>query len=129
MDDFTFLDLLWSILIIYALFAYIMILFSIVADLFRDKSASGWAKAGWIVLFIVLPLLGVLIYLIARGRGMAERAVESQEQSQSQFDDYVRDVAGAKGDPATQIAKAKELLDSGAIDQDEFAALKKKALA
>ena len=129
MDDFSFLDLLWSILIIYALFAYIMILFSIVADLFRDKSASGWAKAGWIILFIALPLIGVLIYLIARGRGMTERALESQKASQSQFDEYVRDVAGAKGDPAAQIAKAKELLDSGAIDADEFAALKKKALA
>ncbi len=129
MDDYPFLELLWTILIIYVLFAYIMILFSVVADLFRDHSTSGWAKAGWIILFIFLPLIGVLIYLIARGPGMAERQVARQEQSQSEFDDYVRDVAGAKGDPAAQIAKAKELLDSGAIDQDEFAALKKKALA
>lgn len=129
MDDFSFLDLFWSILIIYALFAYIMILFSIVADLFRDRSASGWAKAGWIVLFIALPLLGVLIYLIARGRGMAERASAAQEASKQEFDSYVREVAAPAATPAEQIAHAKQLLDSGAITQEEFEALKSKALA
>ena len=96
MDDYPFLELLWTILIIYVLFAYIMILFSVVADLFRDHPTSGWAKAGWIILFIFLPLIGVLIYLIARGPGMAERQVARQEQSQSEFDDYVRDVAGRR---------------------------------
>lgn len=130
MDDYPFLELLWTILIIYALFIYIVVLFRAVADLFRDPSASGWAKAGWIILFILLPILGLLIYLIARGRSMAEREVAAQQAAASEFDAYVRNVAGGGGgDPAAQIARAKELLDAGTIDQSEFEALKRKALS
>ena len=105
LDDFSFLDLLWSILIIYAPFGYIMILSRSWATFFETSPPP--AAEGRRTLFIALPLLGALIYLIARGRETTERAVESQKASQSQFDEYVRDVAGAKGDPAAQIAKAK----------------------
>lgn len=129
MDDYPFLELLWTILIIYALFIYIVVLFRAVTDLFRDPSASGWAKAGWIILFILLPIIGLLIYLIARGPSMAEREIESQKAAVSQFDSYVRDVAGGASSPASQIAHAKELLDAGTIDQSEFDALKRKALS
>ena len=129
MDDYPFLELLWTILIIYALFIYIVVLFRAVADLFRDHSTSGWAKAGWILLFIVIPIFGLLIYLIARGRGMAEREMAAQKAAASEFDSYVRDVAGEGSSPAAQIAHAKELLDAGTIDQSEFEALKKKALS
>lgn len=129
MDDYPFLELLWTIFIIYALFLYIVILFRVIIDLFRDPDASGWAKAGWIILFVLIPILGLLIYLIARGKGMAQREIAAQAAAKSDFDSYVRDVAAAPADPAAQIAKAKELLDSGAIDQAEFDALKKKALS
>lgn len=129
MDDYPFLELLWTIFIIYALFLYIVILFRVIVDVFRDHESSGIAKAGWVILFIFLPLIGLLIYLIAKGKGMAQRELAAQAAAKSDFDSYVRDVAGASADPAAQIAKAKELLDSGAIDQAEFDALKKKALA
>ena len=127
MDDFSFLDLIWTIIVIYALFVLIMILFSIVADLFRDHELSGVAKAGWVVLLIVFPLIGILLYLIFRHKGMAERAAAQQKAAKSEFDSYVKDVAGSGG-AAQEIASAKSLLDSGAITADEFAALKAKAL-
>lgn len=128
MDDYPLLELFWTILIIYALFFYILILFNVVADLFRDKDTSGWAKAGWIILFVVFPFLGLFIYLIARGRGMAERQTEAQANAKASFDAYVQEAA--KGaDPASQIAQAKALLDSGAITQDEYEAMKRKVLA
>ena len=128
MDDFSFLDLIWTIIVVYALFVVIMMLVSIVADLFRDTELSGVAKAGWLLLLLVFPLLGILIYVIARHSGMVERAAKQQEAVKSEFDSYVKDVAGSGG-PAQDIAAAKGLLDSGAITQDEFAALKAKALA
>ena len=128
MDNFGFWDLMWTIIVVYALFVVIMMLVSIVADLFRDTELSGVAKAGWLLLLLVFPLLGILIYVIARHSGMVERAAKQQEAVKSEFDSYVKDVAGSGG-PAQDIAAAKGLLDSGAITQDEFAALKAKALA
>ena len=127
MEDFSFLDLIWTIIIIYALFVVIMMLVSIVADLFRDRGLSGWAKAGWVILLLVFPLLGILIYLIARHEGMAERAAAQQKAAKAEFDSYVRETAGGGG-PAQEIAAAKDLLDSGAITQEEYDALKAKAL-
>lgn len=127
MDDFGFWDLLWTIIVIYALFAVIMMMVSIFADLFRDRALSGWAKAGWVLLLVVFPLLGILIYIIARHKGMTERALAQQQAAKAEFDDYVKDVAGSGG-AAQEIAAAKQLLDSGAISQDEYAALKAKAL-
>ncbi len=127
MDDFSFLELIWTIIVIYALFVVIMILFSIVTDLFRDHELSGWAKAGWLILLIVFPLLGILLYVIVRHKGMLERSAAHQRAAKAEFDSYVKDTAGTGG-PAQEIASAKSLLDSGAITQDEFDALKAKAL-
>ena len=127
MDDFSFLDLVWTIILIYALFVVIMMLVSIVADLFRDRELSGIAKAGWVLLLLVFPLIGILIYLIARHEGMADRAAAQQRAAKAEFDSYVKEAAGSGG-PAQEIAAAKTLLDSGAITQEEFAALKAKAL-
>lgn len=128
MDDFGLLDLIWTVIVIYALLFLLMTLFSIVVDLFRDHELSGWWKAGWLIFLLALPIVGALVYLIARGKGMAERAHRQQQAARAEFDTYVKDVAGAGG-PAQEIAAAKSLLDSGAITEDEFAALKAKALA
>jgi predicted PurR-regulated permease PerM len=124
----SFWDVIWFIIISFAFIAYLMVMFNIIIDLFRDKAVSGWMKAVWIVCLIFFPLITALIYLIARGQGMAERSVAEARQVQSDTDDYIRTVAGS-ATPADQIAQAKGLLDSGAITQDEFDALKAKALA
>ena len=98
-------------------------------DLFRDKSTSGWAKAFWVFFLIILPLITSLVYLIARGQGMAERNIAAVRSAQASQEDYIRSVSGAAASPADEIARAKGLLDSGAISQAEFDALKAKALA
>ncbi len=116
--------LIWWFLIV----VYLMILFQIIGDLFRDHKLSGWWKALWIIGLVVAPFLIALIYLIARGRGMAERQIEAMKTAQASTDSYIREVAGSKS-PADHIADAKALLDSGAISQDEYTALKAKALA
>ena len=119
-------DFLWMFLTIFVFIAYLMALFSIITDLFRDRALNGWAKAIWFIFLIFLPFLTALVYLIARGRGMGERqAAQVREVKQAQ-DDYIRQVAGG---PAAEIAEAKRLLDSGAITQAEFDSLKAKALA
>jgi hypothetical protein len=104
------------------------LLFAIFGDLFRRHDISGWAKAGWTFFVIILPFLGIFIYLIAEGKGMGERKMAEVQQNQTQMDTYVRSVA-ASSDPAEQIGKAKALLDSGTITADEFAQIKAKALA
>jgi hypothetical protein len=128
LDDFSFLELFWTVIVIYALLFLLMTLFSIIVDLFRDRELSGWGKAGWLIFLLVLPIVGALVYLIARGQGMAHRAAKQHEAARAEFDSYVKDVAGSGG-PAQEIASAKSLLDSGAITQAEFDALKQKALA
>jgi hypothetical protein len=104
------------------------LLFTVFADLFRRHDISGWAKAGWTVFVIILPFLGIFVYLIAEGKGMGERNVKQAQQARSEMDSYVRSVA-ATTDPAAQIASAKQLLDTGTITQAEFDQLKAKALA
>jgi hypothetical protein len=126
--DYPFLDVLWSMIIFFAWVIWIWMIITILADVFRRRDLSGWAKAAWAVFLIVLPFLGVLIYLIANHDGMADRSAEAAKGQQRQVDDYVRSVA-QPGGAATEIDKAKQLLDSGAITPDEFAALKAKALA
>ena len=126
--DYPFLDILWTMILFFCWVAWIWVLVMIVSDLFRRHDTSGWVKALWIIVLIVLPFLGVLIYLIANGGGMAERNVKQAQAQQAQFADYVQSVA-TTGGPAAEIEKAKALLDSGAIDQSEFDALKAKALA
>ena len=119
-------DFLWMFLTVFVFIAYLMALFSIITDLFRDRALNGWAKAIWFIFLIFLPFLTALVYLIARGRGMGERqAAQVREVKQAQ-DDYIRQVAGGT---AAEIAEAKRLLDSGAITQAEFDSLKAKALA
>ena len=130
--DVSFADIFWSILWFYFLFLWIMVLFHILGDLFRDHTLSGGAKTLWVVFLVFLPFLAVLVYVISRGQGMAERAAARQQQAQEQFEGYVRSVAttgDAAASPADQIARAKQLLDAGTIDQAEFDRLKAKALA
>ena len=125
----SFWDIVWFIIISFAFIAYLMILFSIIGDLFRDRDTSGWIKALWVVFLILFPFLSALIYLIANGDSMARRQAEQMRRAREDTDAYIKDVAGAGAAPADQIARAKELLDAGAISQEEFAALKAKALA
>jgi Phospholipase_D-nuclease N-terminal/Short C-terminal domain len=127
-SDYPFLDVMWSIFIFFAWVIWIWLLITVLADVFRRHDISGWGKAAWTLFMIFLPLLGVLIYLISQGQGMAERSAKDQRAYQAQTEDYIKSVAG-KGDPTDQIARGKELLDSGAITADEFEALKRKALA
>ena len=127
-SSYPLLNVIWTMIVFFAWVIWIWLLITIFADLFRRHDMSGWAKAGWIVVLLVLPFVGVLIYLIAQSRGMAERRQKDVQQAQSQFDDYVRSVS-SQGQPADQIARGKQLLDSGAISQQEFEALKQKALA
>jgi Short C-terminal domain/Phospholipase_D-nuclease N-terminal len=125
--DISFGEFLWSLVIIFFMIIFFVILFQVVFDLFRDHELSGWAKAGWLIFIIVLPFLGLFVYLIVRGKSMAERSVKEQVEAKQDFDAYVRETAGAGG-PATEIANAKKLLDDGAITQEEFDAIKAKAL-
>lgn len=127
-SSYTFLDVMWTMLVFFAWIIWFWLLITVFADLFRRHDLSGWMKTFWIIFVIVLPYLGVFVYLIAESKGMAERNVKQAQAAQSQMDDYVRSVA-ASGDPAEQIAKAKSLLDNGTITQAEFDALKAKALA
>jgi hypothetical protein len=124
--DYPFLDVFWSIIIFFFWVIWIWIVITVLIDIFRRSDIGGWAKAAWTVFVIVLPWLGVLIYLIVEHDGMRDRGVQQAQQQQKEFDTYVRDTAGGS---ASEIAKAKELLDSGAITQEEFNALKAKALA
>lgn len=123
----SFWDVVWFIFISFAFVAYLMVLFSILSDLFRDRDTSGWVKAVWVVCLIFFPFITALVYLIARGKGMTERSMRSAEQAKAQQDAYIRDVA-AKSTPADQIAQARAMLDAGTITQTEYERLKEKAL-
>ena len=125
--DYPFLDILWTMLVFFGWVIWFWLLIVIFGDLFSRHDISGWGKAGWIVLVVVLPYLGVFIYLIAQGQHMAERRDQRSQAARTEFDDYVKTVA-APGGAAAEIEKAKQLLDSGAITQAEFDAIKAKAL-
>ncbi len=127
--NYTFGDVLWSFFVFFAWVIWFWLLITVFSDLFRRHDLSGWGKTGWIILVIVLPYVGVFIYILAEHDGMAQRTNAMAQAQQQQFDSYVKDVASTPSDPAAQIANAKQLLDSGAITQEEFDALKKKALA
>jgi len=127
--DYPFLDVFWTMILFFCWVAWIWLLILILSDVFR-RDISGWAKAGWCIFLIVVPFLGAFVYLIVEGKDMTERRVQEAQASQASFDSYVRSVAGSEGGgSASEIAKAKELLDSGAITQQEFDTLKAKALA
>jgi hypothetical protein len=126
--DYPFLDVLWTMILFFFWVAWIWILVGIITDLFRRHDTSGWTKALWVIFLIFLPFLGVLVYLIANNRGMTERSAQRAQASQEEFAKYMQSVASTGG-AAGEIEKAKALLDSGAINQTEFEALKAKALA
>jgi len=126
--SYPFLEVFWTMLIFFAFVIWIWILITVLIDLFRRHDTSGWMKVLWIIFIIVLPYLGVFVYLIAEHKGMAERAIKQQQSAQKQMDEYVKSVAGST-DPTEQIAKAKQLLDAGTISQAEFDQIKQKALA
>ncbi len=126
--SYPFLEVFWTMLIFFAFVVWIWILFTVMIDIFRRHDTSGFAKVLWIIFIIVLPYLGVFVYLIAEHKGMTERAVKQQKDAQAQFDQYVQSVA-TKVDPTEQIAKAKQMLDNGTITQVEFDQIKQKALA
>jgi Phospholipase_D-nuclease N-terminal/Short C-terminal domain len=126
--DYPFLDVLWTLLIFFAWVIWFWLLITIFADLFRRHDIGGGKKALWVIFVIIVPFVGVLIYLIAESKGMADRQAQLQQQARTQTDEYIKTVAES-ADPAGQIAQAKQLLDSGAINQQEFDALKQKALA
>jgi uncharacterized membrane protein YcjF (UPF0283 family) len=127
--DYPFMDVLWSMIIFFVWVAWIWTLVMIIMDLFRRHDTSGWAKAAWVVLLIVLPFIGVRAYLIVNGRGMGHRSAERAQAAQSQFNEYVQSVAKEDGGSASELEKAKGLLDSGALTQPEYDALKAKLLA
>jgi hypothetical protein len=126
--DYPFLDLMWTFFVFFLWVVWFWLLFTVFADIFRRHDISGWGKAGWIIFTILLPFLGVFVYIITQSKGMTERTVERQQAARAQLDDYVRETAGASG-AAGEIEKAKQLLDQGTITQAEFDAIKQKALA
>ena len=125
---YTFGQAMWTMFVFFAWVLFFWLLFVVFGDLFRRHDIGGWGKAGWTIFVICLPYLGILVYLIAEGRGMGERRLAEVQAAQSQMDAHVRSVAGSSSAPE-QIAKAKELLDGGAITQAEYDAIKAKALA
>jgi len=124
--DYPFMDVLWSMIIFFFWVIWIWIVITVLIDVFRRHDIGGWAKAAWVIFVVILPWLGVLIYLIAEHDGMRERSLKQAQAQRQEFDEYVRDTAGGS---VAEIAKAKELLDSGSITQEEFEAIKAKALA
>jgi Short C-terminal domain/Phospholipase_D-nuclease N-terminal len=124
--DYPFMDVLWSMIIFFFWVIWIWIVVTVLLDIFRRHDIGGWGKAGWVIFVVILPWLGVLIYLIAQHDGMRERRIKEVQAQKQAFDDYVRDAAGGSAD---EIARAKALLDAGTITQDEFDSLKAKALA
>jgi hypothetical protein len=126
-SDYPLLNAFWTMFVFFGFVLWLWLLFSILGDLYTRHDVSGWGKAGWTVFMIVLPIIGVLAYLISQGQSMAERRMSDAAKAQSDFDSYVKSVASSTSS-ADEISRAKELLDSGAITQDEYDALKRKAL-
>lgn len=125
--EYPLLNIIWTMFVFFGFVLWISLIFRAFGDLFGRHDVSGWGKAGWSIVIVVLPLLGVCIYLISQGRGMAERQAAAAKRAEGEFNSYVREVAGDS--TASEIAKAKELLDNGTIDAAEFDRLKAKALA
>ena len=126
--DYPFLDIVFTMLIFFAWVVWIWMMIMILSDVFRRHDISGWGKAAWVVFLIVLPFIGVLVYLVAQHDGMAKRRSSDLRDAEAQMDEYLRSVPAEQG-PASEIAKAAQLRDSGAITQTEFEAIKAQALA
>jgi uncharacterized membrane protein len=127
-DDYPMADLLWTFVVFFALMLLFSLIFTVFGDLFRRRELSGWAKAGWTVFVIVLPLIGALTYLITQGRNMADRDAGQVHRARIDMDDHIRSVAAPGYSGVEEIAHAKELLDKGSITQDEFDQLKRRVL-
>ncbi len=125
--DMSFWDIIWWFLWIFVFTAYLLALFAMIADLFRDKKLNGWLKALWLIFLVFVPFLTALVYLIARGGGMAERSAVAAQDARAATDSYIQSVATIS--PSEEIAKAKALLDSGTITPDEYASIKARAVA
>lgn len=126
--EINFSDVLWSMLVFFFFVIFLWMVFGIIGDIFRSDDMSGGLKALWCIALVFVPWLTIFIYLIARGNGMAERSMKASAAAQAQFDSYVRDTAGTSSGPASEIKSAKELLDAGAINQEEFERIKAKTL-
>jgi hypothetical protein len=127
--DYPLLDVFWTMLVFFLWILWFWLVFTVWTDIFRRRDISGWGKAGWLIFTLVLPYLGVFVYVVSQNEGMTSRNLERASAQRAQFDEYVRETAGSGGGAAAEIATAKELLDRGAITQAEFEALKQKALA
>ena len=127
--DYTFLDVFWSMLVFFVWVLWFILLFRVIIDIFSRHDIGGGGKVLWILFVILLPFLGVFVYLIANNDGMTQRTIAKAQAQQQQMDEYVRATAGSGGGAAAEIDKAKQLLDGGAISQAEFDAIKAKALA
>jgi hypothetical protein len=128
-SDYPFLDVLWTLIIFFLWVIWFWLLFTVFIDVFRRHDIGGGKKALWLVFVIILPFLGVFVYIITQNDGMTQRNLDRAKAQQAQFDQYVRETAGGGGGAAGEIANAKQLLDQGAITQAEFDAIKQKALA
>ncbi|MBT2450501.1 SHOCT domain-containing protein [Streptomyces sp. ISL-43] len=132
MDDYPLLNLFWTMLWLFLWVMWFFLLFKVITDIFRDHDLHGWGKAGWLVLVLLLPYLGVFVYLIVRGHGMGKRDVKQAEESERAFQDYVRKAAGGSGpghSPIEELAKLSSLKEKGDITPEEFAKAKEKLLA
>ncbi|MEV6106693.1 SHOCT domain-containing protein [Streptomyces sp. NPDC051940] len=133
MDDYSLLDLFWTMLWFFLWIMWLFLLFRVIMDIFRDHTLSGWGKAGWLVFCIILPFLGVLVYVIARGKSMGERDIKQARANEAAFRDYVRDAAGSGGgggkSHADELARLAELRDKGDLTPEEFQQAKAKILA
>ncbi|MFF3607767.1 SHOCT domain-containing protein [Streptomyces sp. NPDC002463] len=132
MDDYPALNLFWTMLWFFLWILWLFLLFKVITDIFRDHSLSGWGKAGWLIFCILLPYLGVLVYVIARGKGMSQRDVKQAKESEAAFQDYIRKTAGSEGGgggAAAELARLSELKEKGAITAEEFEKAKAKVLS
>ncbi|MFF8280986.1 SHOCT domain-containing protein [Streptomyces lateritius] len=128
MDDYPLLNLFWTMLWLFLWVMWFFLLFKVVTDIFRDHSLSGWAKAGWLVFVLVLPYVGVLVYLIARGKSMGERDVKQVQEHEEALRQYIQKAAGAGSSSAEELGKLSALRDKGDITQEEFQRAKTKLL-
>ena len=128
-DDYPLVDLLWTFVLFFALMTYFWLMITALGDLFRRRDVSGWGKAAWTVFVIVLPLIGSLTYLITQGRAMADRDVQQAAAVKQRTDEHIRSVAAPDYRGVDEIARGKELLDRGAINQEEFQQLKRRVLS
>ncbi|MDQ0796618.1 SHOCT domain-containing protein [Streptomyces sp. B1I3] len=128
MDDYPLLNLFWTMLWLFLWVMWFFLLFKVVTDIFRDHSLSGWAKAGWLVLTLVLPYLGVFVYLIARGKSMGQRDAKQLKEHEEAVRQYIQQTAGG-GNPMGELEKLSTLKDKGDITQEEFERAKTKLLA